>query len=48
MPVEQSLYAFVKAGIILDNHALSLKAQNERDFTPVIKHIPIDILFEVI
>lgn len=48
MSVEQSLDAFVKAGVIHHDHALGFEARNERDLAPVIKYIPIDLFLEVI
>ena len=43
MSIEQSLNAFVKAGVIHDNHAFSFKTWNKCELTPVIKYIAIAI-----
>lgn len=48
MPIEQFLNTFMKAGIIHNDHAFSLKAWNKGVFTPVVEYIAIDVLLKVI
>ena len=48
MPIKQSLNTFVKAGVIHDNNAFSLKAWNKGIFAPVIEYVAVNILLKVI
>jgi len=38
----------MKAGIIHDNHAFSVKAWNQRVFAPMVKYAAVNILLKVI
>lgn len=44
--VKQLVYPFIKAGVIHDDYALSLKAQGQRIFAPVVEYFAIDIFLE--